>query len=560
MPSDVYSIRERNLMFFGAIEDILGLSRGKTWEDVRRELSDEQVERIHATYASLWPSDTQKHGDLENLRTERSVIDADLSRARGVLDRALVDCALTGLMTDETAAGALARAQQAVSAARKAKAERDSVSDQMRLANLDLRDLQNQRQRGTARLTEWRLSWSAATGNLRLSADALPSEAKTRLVQFSRLGAALSELAKLDTDSNSHGAVITAFTASVTEIASAVEEAAEGQDPDVLAEGLYACLRETRGAETKRQQIASDIERETWTLTEAEFAAQQARKTLDELIHNAGCLTLDKLPDIEQKAVRKQVLEQRLLEVDEQLVQQNARPIIEVVREADGLALDDILRQIADVASAVEDLEGQIEGAQGALFGAKNNLAAIDGGPAAAEAQQAVLSLGARIAKEARSYARVRLASAVLGRVVQIYRDQHQGPPLVRAAEVFARITLGSFAGLTVDYEDDRQVLLGVRPDATRVPVAGMSQGTRDQLFLSLRLAAIEQHIEGRGPFPVIVDDLLVQFDDDCAVATLEVLSELSGKTQVLFFTHHKHLVDLAGKSALGTVFSVQSL
>lgn len=87
-----------------------------------------------------------------------------------------------------------------------------------------------------------------------------------------------------------------------------------------------------------------------------------------------------------------------------------------------------------------------------------------------------------------------------------------------------------------------------------------MSQGTRDQLFLSLRLAAIEQHIEGRGPFPVIVDDLLVQFDDDRAVATLEVLSELSAKTQVLFFTHHKHLIELASRSQLGSAIVIHSL
>jgi hypothetical protein len=58
MPSNVYSIRERNLMFFRAIEDILGLSRGKTWEDVRRELSDDQVTKIHTAYAALWPKDT----------------------------------------------------------------------------------------------------------------------------------------------------------------------------------------------------------------------------------------------------------------------------------------------------------------------------------------------------------------------------------------------------------------------------------------------------------------------------------------------------------------------
>jgi hypothetical protein len=58
MPWDTFSIRERNLMFDLAIEDILGLDRGKTWEDMRRELSDEQVREIHSAYTSLWPKDT----------------------------------------------------------------------------------------------------------------------------------------------------------------------------------------------------------------------------------------------------------------------------------------------------------------------------------------------------------------------------------------------------------------------------------------------------------------------------------------------------------------------
>lgn len=55
---DVYSIRERNLMFCRTVQDILGLTADKTWEDVRRELSDEQVTRIHEAFESLWPEDT----------------------------------------------------------------------------------------------------------------------------------------------------------------------------------------------------------------------------------------------------------------------------------------------------------------------------------------------------------------------------------------------------------------------------------------------------------------------------------------------------------------------
>lgn len=56
---DVYGIRERNLMFCRAVQNLLGLEAGKTWEDVRRELSDEQVKRIHEMFASLWPEDTE---------------------------------------------------------------------------------------------------------------------------------------------------------------------------------------------------------------------------------------------------------------------------------------------------------------------------------------------------------------------------------------------------------------------------------------------------------------------------------------------------------------------
>ena len=54
----VYNLRERNLMFCSAIKGILGLSGGASWEDVRRNLSDEQVTRIHRAFAGLWPEDT----------------------------------------------------------------------------------------------------------------------------------------------------------------------------------------------------------------------------------------------------------------------------------------------------------------------------------------------------------------------------------------------------------------------------------------------------------------------------------------------------------------------
>lgn len=55
---DIASIRERNLAFCSCIRDILGLDKGKTWLDVRRELSDDQISRIYGFYSILWPRET----------------------------------------------------------------------------------------------------------------------------------------------------------------------------------------------------------------------------------------------------------------------------------------------------------------------------------------------------------------------------------------------------------------------------------------------------------------------------------------------------------------------
>ncbi len=129
-------------------------------------------------------------------------------------------------------------------------------------------------------------------------------------------------------------------------------------------------------------------------------------------------------------------------------------------------------------------------------------------------------------------YIRLRLASIILRREIEHYRATHQGPLLSRASELFAQLTLGSFAGLQSDFNDrDQPILVGVRPSGTCVGVEGMSDGTRDQLFLALRLASLERYLDASEPLPFIVDDILIRFDDQRAEATLRVLAQLSAKT-----------------------------
>ena len=73
-----------------------------------------------------------------------------------------------------------------------------------------------------------------------------------------------------------------------------------------------------------------------------------------------------------------------------------------------------------------------------------------------------------------------------------------------------------------------------------------MSEGTCDQVYLALRLAGLSLYSEKEEALPFIVDDILVNFDEQRSLSTLRVLAELSKRTQIIMFTHHAHIVELA--------------
>lgn len=83
--------------------------------------------------------------------------------------------------------------------------------------------------------------------------------------------------------------------------------------------------------------------------------------------------------------------------------------------------------------------------------------------------------------------------------------------------------------------------------------------GTADQLYLALRVASVEDYLNRADALPFVTDDLFINFDDARAAAGLKVMSQVAAKTQVLFFTHHQHLVDMA-KQTLGPSLSVTTL
>jgi uncharacterized protein YhaN len=139
-----------------------------------------------------------------------------------------------------------------------------------------------------------------------------------------------------------------------------------------------------------------------------------------------------------------------------------------------------------------------------------------------------------------------RVAAACLAtRAIERHRAAAQDPLVGRASMLFAIATAGAFAGLGAEYDEaDTPELVGLRPDGGHVPVLGMSEGERDQLYLSLRLALLE--LRSSEPLPFIADDLLASFDEIRVARALELLAEFAHTRQVILFTHHRHVAEIA--------------
>jgi uncharacterized protein YhaN len=316
---------------------------------------------------------------------------------------------------------------------------------------------------------------------------------------------------------------------------------------------LWQALAEARARKTRHDQASRDLVDEQERLLAAKADLEQAERDVQDRLTRAAVVDERALAPLLDQLRREQAL---AVEIERR--RQSLHPIargepldafIERVRgeDADGLAAE---RTGLD--QAIEELRRERDQALRAWHDASAEKTRLErAGEDAAAHLQAAKNAAAHIRRDAGRYLRLKLAAHLLRELIERYRRESQGPLLARAGALFRRATANSFDGLGTAYaDDDKPVLVGLRGDA-EVHVEGMSDGTRDQLYLALRIAAIERHLDQHEPMPMVLDDLLMTFDDHRCLAILPMLGELAGKTQILLFTHHRHLLDLA-REALG--------
>jgi uncharacterized protein YhaN len=161
-----------------------------------------------------------------------------------------------------------------------------------------------------------------------------------------------------------------------------------------------------------------------------------------------------------------------------------------------------------------------------------------------AERQMELSAVERQLADAREDWRRHAVVTRVLERIRADYEAHRQPETLAEASRYMAKLTAGPYKRIWTPLSHD--VLLVETAEGQSLPVDVLSRGTREQLFLSVRLALVATFARRGVMLPMVLDDVLVNFDVERARRAAEVLTEFSsGGHQLLIFTCHEHIWEM---------------
>lgn len=148
--------------------------------------------------------------------------------------------------------------------------------------------------------------------------------------------------------------------------------------------------------------------------------------------------------------------------------------------------------------------------------------------------------------ESARAYATLLLARRMLQAAIATWESKSQPEVYRQASRYLSLMTDGRWEKVSISPEGKLQVVDAAH--TSREPVH-LSLGTRQQLYLALRIALLQQADNVGRAIPVFADDILVNFDARRRRGAARALAELARTRQVVLFTCHEEVVKALRKA-----------
>ena len=141
-------------------------------------------------------------------------------------------------------------------------------------------------------------------------------------------------------------------------------------------------------------------------------------------------------------------------------------------------------------------------------------------------------------------------AQALIGETLERFERERQPAVFARASERLARFSHGRYT--QIRQAEAGQDFRVIDADDRAVQPIDLSRGTREQLYLAVRLGLIEEFAQRGTSLPLVLDEILVNFDPDRMAAVAGELARFAEDHQVLLFTCHPEIAQRVQANAPG--------
>lgn len=302
-----------------------------------------------------------------------------------------------------------------------------------------------------------------------------------------------------------------------------------------------ALLREFRAARAERRALRRQL--------------RQLRMQHRQLLASADAADRDEFLQRAAAWQRRQELQALIDEAANQLAQAAAgEPQLAVVEE-DLLRYDgtDNRTAIDTIETELDDLQSDIQSDRQRLGRVEQELESLEADRRPVELRFARAQADDELHRAVARLAAIELAARALDALRSQLETERQPATLLAAARYLQQLTAGKYRRVWAPLGERTLIVDDDRQQSFRVD--HLSSGTREQLFLAIRLALIDEFLRQGVELPIVLDDLFVNFDQQRTEAAVQtVIDYAADGRQLLLLTCHQHLVRLFESAGATTV------
>ncbi len=331
-----------------------------------------------------------------------------------------------------------------------------------------------------------------------------------------------------------------------------------GADPDAPFSDLVRAVtllteRVNRDEATRRTRTLLTAERDTarGRLAAAEQRLITAETDLDAFQVSVGATDADEARRRIIGARRREELADRAKAASERIAARigTGQDAARVLAELSSGDVTGWRTRRAEAEADLVRLERQREEAVRTQHDAANRVTAIEQSADVATAALERETLRVELVDAVREWETLTMARALVNETLRRHERERQPAVMARASALFSAVTQGRYEQVVVA-EDGLEV---VDPAGLRFDTADLSRGTAEQLYLCIRFGLAAEFAAHAAPLPLVMDDVLVNFDPERARGMAMAIDSVANEHQVLLFTCHPNVVDLLVELRPGT-------